>query len=48
MLINNLTRTKVLKSMVKKSLVVVSLLFDHRTKKKKEKKGNQSLTPQEF
>ena len=41
MLIDNLIRTKVLKSAVKKSLVIVFLVLHHRTLKIKiEKKGN--------
>ena len=41
MLIDNLIRTKVLKSVVKKLLVIVFLVFCHRTLKIKiEKKGN--------
>ena len=47
MLINNLIRTEVLKSTFKKLLVVVSLVFHHRTlkkikQKKKEKKRKES------
>ena len=41
MLIKNLIRTKVLKSMVRKLLVVVSLVFRHRTLKKKKKKRKE-------
>ena len=41
MLIDNFIRTKVLKSTVKKLLVIVSLVFHHMTlKTKTENKGN--------